>query len=102
MAGFLSLFGIKTKYVDDPTPVSSTSTESKEAFYLEPDEAKSLGDVEYMRKPITLKRTFPKTLNGEGGSIIQEVTSTGKKRISDSEYATQEEAKNGQVADFQQ
>ena len=99
MAGFLGLFGSKTKYVNEPTPVSPSNEEGKEAFFLEPDEAKSLGDVEFMRKPITLKRTFPKTLNGKGGSIIQEVTSTGKKQISESEYATQAETMNGQVTD---
>ena len=94
MAGFFGLFGGKKKYVNGQTPVSET----KEAFFLDSDEAKSLGDVEFMRKPITLKRTFPKTLNGEGGSIIQEVTSTGKKQISESEYATQTEKINSQVA----
>lgn len=31
----------------------------KEDFFLSPDEAISLGDVEYMRTPKTVRRTFP-------------------------------------------
>ncbi len=30
-------------------------------FYLEPDDAKTLGDIEYMRKAKRIRRTFPKT-----------------------------------------
>ncbi len=59
MAGFFGLFGNKTKYVDEPMDMSAP--EPKEAFYLEPDDAKTLGDIDFMRTPITIRRTFPKT-----------------------------------------
>jgi hypothetical protein len=43
MAGFFGLFNSKTKYVDeaDTEDVSNSSEE----FFLEPDEAKSLGNI---------------------------------------------------------
>ena len=36
------------------------STQSKEAYYLSDDDAKSFGDIEYMRSVKTVKRTFAK------------------------------------------
>lgn len=74
MAGFFGLFGGRTKYVGEEDPV----TETKEAFFLEPDAAKSLGDVEFMRKPITIKRSFPKTLKGKGTEVVQQVSALEK------------------------
>ena len=44
MAGFLGLGG------------------SGESFFLEPDDAKTMGDLEYMRKPVKVKRTFAKSV----------------------------------------
>ncbi|MCM1983376.1 hypothetical protein [Lyngbya confervoides] len=43
MAGFLGLGG------------------SSESYFLEPDDAKSMGDIEYMRTPKKVKRTFAKS-----------------------------------------
>ena len=77
MAGFFGLFGGRTKYVGEPDPV----TETKEAFFLEPDAAKSLGDVEFMRKPITIKRSFPKTLKGKGTEVVQQVSALEKIKV---------------------
>jgi hypothetical protein len=79
MAGLFGIFRAKTKYVDEPDPVSS-KPEKKEAFFLEPDLAKSLGDAEFMRTPITTRRTFPKTINSNGSAIVQEVSSLEKKQ----------------------
>lgn len=46
------------------------------SYFLDPDDAKTYGDIEYMRKSKTVRRTFPKTLaNKEGGELIQEVSS---------------------------
>lgn len=83
MAGFFGLFsGRKAQYVDD---VDSTSPqpENKAAFFLETDDAKSLGNAEFMRKPNTIKRTFPKRPGGKGGAIIQEVSSMEKRNAGD-------------------
>lgn len=63
MAGLFGLFGKKNNKVED-------------AYFLEPDDAKTFGDIDYMRTPKTTRRTFPKTItNREGGELIQEVSS---------------------------
>ena len=36
------------------------NTQNKEAYYLSDDDAKSFGDIEYMRSVKTVKRTFAK------------------------------------------
>ncbi len=79
MAG---LFGLgKTKYVDEPDKPLSESGETKEAFFLNPDEAKTLGNVEFMRKAKTIKRTFPKTRNSQGAQVVQQISSMEKKPL---------------------
>ncbi|MEA5535117.1 hypothetical protein [Crocosphaera sp. XPORK-15E] len=83
MAGFFGLFsGRKAKYVDEPD-TNNAQAENKEAFFLSDDDAKTLGNVEFMRKPNTIKRTFPKRPGGKGGEIIQEVSSMDKKTSGD-------------------
>ncbi len=75
MAGFFGLFsGRKAKFVDEPdnTPAQP---QKKEAFFLDNDSAKTLGDTEFMRKPITIRRTFAK-----GGELVQEISSMEKKK----------------------
>jgi hypothetical protein len=63
MAGLFGLFGKKSNKVEG-------------AYFLNPDEAKTFGDIDYMRTSKTTRRTFPKTLsNSEGGELIQEVSS---------------------------
>ena len=48
MAGFFGLFNSKTKYVDEPD--TDDASNSSEEFFLEPDEAKSLGNIDYKSK----------------------------------------------------
>ncbi|MEO0948436.1 MAG: hypothetical protein AAFY11_09900 [Cyanobacteria bacterium J06641_5] len=55
--------------------------EKKEAYFLEPDDAKTYGDIDYMRKPQIIKRTFAKTVSGGGGEITQAITATDKREI---------------------
>lgn len=50
-----------------------------EEYFLDSDDAKTLGDIDYMRKSKTVKRTFPKIQGGKGAKIVQEVSSLGKK-----------------------
>lgn len=87
MAGLFGIFGGKTKFVDEPDPVTPDA-EKKEAFFLEPDLAKSLGDAEFMRTPITTRRTFPKTLGSKGAAIVQEVSSLSKKQTKEGEISS--------------
>ena len=72
MAG---LFGGKTKYIDDNSPSEPEPGQKQGAFFLDPDEAKTLGDIEFMRKPKVIRRSFPKTLQGGGGETITSVSS---------------------------
>ena len=81
MAGLFGLFGNKTKYVGEADPTPEAPKESKEAFFLESDAAKSLGDAEYMRKPVRVRRTFPKTLYSDGAEVIREVSSMEANRV---------------------
>ncbi|EAZ91269.1 hypothetical protein [Crocosphaera chwakensis] len=75
MAGFFGLFsGRKAKFVDEPDNTSA-QPQKKEAFFLDNDSAKSLGDTEFMRKPITIRRTFAK-----GGELVQDISSLEKKK----------------------
>jgi hypothetical protein len=55
--------------------------ERKDAFFLDPDEAISLGNVEYMRKAVKTKRTFPKAKGG--GELVQEVSATAAREVED-------------------
>ncbi len=71
MAGFLGLFGGKK--------------EDKEAFFLDTDESKSMGDIDYMRTPNTVRRTFAKKAGEtEHKEFIQEVTAMGREVASQS------------------
>jgi hypothetical protein len=78
MAGFFGLFGSKTKYVDEPDTNESAGSSQKEEFFLSADEAKTLGDVNFMRQSKTVRRTFAKTKSGGGGELVQEISSLGK------------------------
>jgi hypothetical protein len=61
----------------------------KNDFFLEPDDAKTLGDVDYMRKPNRVKHTFPKTkANGGSFSIEKEVNAMEERRLDGKNFAT--------------
>jgi hypothetical protein len=48
-------------------------------FFLPPDEAKTLGDINYMRKKIKVKRTFAKgASNPDGGESVREISAEDK------------------------
>ncbi|QUS59471.1 hypothetical protein [Synechocystis sp. PCC 7338] len=81
MAGLFGLFGKKARYVEDIEANPGAQPEKKEAFFLETDDAKSLGNAEYMRTPIKIKRSFPKTLNSQGGEVVKEVSAMEVKKI---------------------
>lgn len=81
MAGLFGLFGKRTKYVDEVDPTPPPQPVKKEAFFLEADDAKSLGDAEFMRKPLQIKRSFPKTLNSNGAEVVKEISSLEIKTV---------------------
>jgi hypothetical protein len=52
-------------------------------FFLDPDDAQTLGDVNYMRRSVRVRRTFPKTLkNKDGFEVIKEVSANGNRNFS--------------------
>lgn len=100
MAGFFGLFSKKTKYVDDPTPLAPEPKEDNEAFFLDSDSAKTLGDIEYMRNPKVIRRSFPKTLKGKEDDAITSVSSLSVNSLSGTEEIAQANTseRNGAIA----
>lgn len=46
-------------------------------FFLSPDDAQTLGNINYMRKSVRVRHTFPKNLkNPNGFEIVKEVSSS--------------------------
>ena len=96
MTGFIrGFFGAKAKA--EETPLESTNGASSngasastngaaskpaptsKAFFLNDDEARTLGNVEYMRKAVKIRRTFPKTAGSNVKEIVAEISSLEKK-----------------------
>jgi hypothetical protein len=50
----------------------------RDAFYLADDDAKTFGDIDYMRSSKKTRRTFPKQVVGEDNEFFNEVSSTKK------------------------
>lgn len=65
--GFFGLFGNKTKYVDEPNSTDDSS-QNKDAYYLSDDDAKSLGNAEYIRKSMKKKPTSSSVNNNGANS----------------------------------
>lgn len=69
----MALFGLfgKKKKQDD-------SENSESSFFLDQDSAKTFGDIDYMRTPKAVRKTFP-TVNGvKGADIVSAFTATEK------------------------
>ena len=75
MTGFINrLFGSKAKK-EDTTAASNEPKPTREkpgAFFLDNDEAKTFGDIDYMRTSKSVRRTFPKTLSNPKGAARTE------------------------------
>ena len=52
-------------------------------FFLDPDDAQTLGDINYMRKSIRVRHTFPKTLKNPQGFAIEKEVSSSDDRLVD-------------------
>ena len=44
-------------------------------FFLSPDDSQTMGDINYMRKSVRVRRTFPKTLKNKDGFAIEKSVS---------------------------
>jgi len=59
MTGFIrGIFSRKKS--DDSTPAPQKPKRESKAYFLDPDDAKTFGDIDYMRTAKTVKKTFPK------------------------------------------
>ena len=72
MGLFEAIFG-KGAPKDDTAP--------KQAFYLNDDDAKSFGDIEYMRSNKTIKRTFAKKKGQEHMESVRQVSAMKKVNV---------------------
>jgi hypothetical protein len=62
--------------VSGAKPDAKAAGKPDEAFFLEPDAATSLGDVNFMRRSNTIRHTFPGNADSPGGKeLVQEVGS---------------------------
>jgi hypothetical protein len=78
VTGFIrGLFGSKSK--GDAEEV----IQPKDAFFLPDDDAKTFGNIDYMRSTKKTRRTFPKQVVGENNEYINEVSSTKKVKPSE-------------------
>jgi hypothetical protein len=79
MVGFIKgLFGSKAKQQGEPQGDSSPPAKAAkaQAYFLDADSAKTLGDLDYMRTAKAVRRTFPKTLaNPDGFEKISQIAS---------------------------
>lgn len=54
-------------------------------FFLSPDDAQTLGDINYMRKSVQVRHTFPKNLkNPNGFEVVKEVSASNDELVNNS------------------
>jgi hypothetical protein len=64
--------GVKISAQTEP----AKAKKAEESFFLDPDASTSMGDVNFMRRPNTIRRTFPGSADSPGNKeMIQEVAS---------------------------
>ena len=90
MGLFEAIFG-KGAPKDDTAP--------KEAFYLSDDDAKTMGDIEYMRSNKTVRRTFAKKKGAEHMESVRQISSSKSVNVDDtSTEETSNENKESSVS----
>jgi hypothetical protein len=87
MVGFIKgLFGGRSQE-NNPQPeeaeVNTVESQKPRSYYLDPDDAKTLGNIDYMRTAKTVRRTFPKAPGAtEAYEMVQQVSSMDKLEVS--------------------
>lgn len=97
MTGFIrGLFGGKAKNpgeADRPVRQQPSIERAKGAYYLEPDDAKSYGDIDYMRTVKTVRRTFAKKRGeAERNERVRQISSTEAIKLSENGLPQQKPA----------
>ena len=53
-------------------------------FFLNSDDAQTLGNIDFMKKSVIVKHTFPKNLkNPDGFEVVKEVSSSEERKVGD-------------------
>lgn len=53
-------------------------------FFLSPDDAQTLGNINYMKRSVRVRHTFPKTLKNPNGFAVEKEVSSSDGRFIDS------------------
>ncbi len=80
---FRRLWGFRGKA--NPTPTAGSTSQKKSGdntFFLDPDEAKTLGNIDYMRTPRIVKHTFLDFGAKEKVEVIEQVSAFGRVKVS--------------------
>lgn len=64
-------------------------------FFLDFEEAQTLGDTEYMKQSKTIKRTFPKVKGNPGKTIISQVSSEKMRGVDPNQEASRSSSSFG-------
>ncbi len=60
-------------------------------FFLDPDEAQTMGDIKFMRRSVKVRHTFPKNLaNPNGLESVKEVSSLSENSLNNPQNNKQE------------
>lgn len=90
MTGFIkNIFGSKSKATTPEAPKPekpvAPANNKSDSFYLDADEAKTLGNIDYMRAARTIKKSFPKVAGGKKENVerVEIISSIEKKSTSE-------------------
>ena len=95
MTGFIrGIFGSKQKENVEPQQNSTPQRNGKaEAYYLSSDDAKTYGNIEFMRQAKQTRRTFPKAKFGTDNAFVHSLSSIEKAKETSTFITPSAEAK---------
>jgi hypothetical protein len=75
---------IKIRNYRENVLISGELAMANQDFFLEPDEAQTFGNINYMRKSIKVRHTFPKSLkNPNGFEVTKDISSMSDNSLTD-------------------
>ncbi|UIE36730.1 hypothetical protein [Leptodesmis sichuanensis] len=110
MTGFLSgFFGSRPKRAEQPVKqeakpepkVTPSSVDTSGAYFLDFDQAQTLGDINYMRTAKTVKRTFAKTVSQPEEKVLIQSVSANQAEIAGQDKPETLSQANGSASDPQ-
>ena len=83
MTGFIK--GLFKGNKDSGAAPQAPAPKSGDAFFLEPDDAKTFGDIDYMRQAKTVERTFPK---GKRKAQVRQISSDTYRNLDNQTFSS--------------